>query len=722
MCSRLLVWGGLVLTGVAFSAEKKPVTLDAISAERKGAGEGFSSPEWAPGGKQFAYRKGSKLMLYDAAARSERELVDFDALEKAAVKPPASGRFGWQNRRVSESAFSWSTSGDDILLAAEGDIFLFHLKSGKWEQLTATPESESDAKLSPDGAWVGYRVDEDLYVLNIASKKTKRITFDGTPTLMNGKLDWVYPEELDLGTAFWWSPDSSRIAYLQFDTTHEFVYPQVDLLGARAVAEPERYPQAGTPNADVRLGVVEVGAETPATRWLDLGETRDALLARVDWIPGTSDVLVQRMNRVQNRLDLLRADTQTGAAKVILRESDPAWINMSDIYRLLSNGKEFLWSSERDGYRHLYLYSTDGKLESRLTEGQWIVSKLAGVDEAARRVYYESTEASPLERHLYRVGFDGKGRTRLSQETGTHAITLSPACDYFLDRYSSSTHPPETSLHSMDGAALAVLRPANREFLDEYDVQPGAFVQVPAADGTTLYAHLIKPRGFVEGKKYPAIVMVYGGPGAQTVIDAWRGAGMEQVFAAKGFVIWQLDNRGSAGRGHGFETPLYRRFGKAELADQLDGIHYLLKQGFVDEKRIGISGWSYGGYMTLYCMLNAPGVFRAGIAGAPVTNWHNYDTIYTERYLGLPQENAEGYKASSAVTYADRLQGDLLILHNIEDDNVLFQNTMQMVNALEEENKPFRMVVYPQKSHGVGGKAARQLSETMLSFFEEKLR
>lgn len=704
------------------AAEKKPITIETMSQFRRG-GEPLSSPTWSPEGKQFVYLNRNNLMLYDAVAKQERTLVDIDVLERAAVKPPADGRFGWQNRRVADNAFSWSSSGKEILITAQGDLFLFHLDSGKWDQLTATPDSESDAKLSPDGKRIAYRLDEDLYSLEIASKKVARLTFDGTPTLMNGKLDWVYPEELDLGTAFWWSPDSSRIAYLQFDTTHEFVYPQVDLIGLRAQAEPERYPQAGTPNADVRLGVLEVGAEKPVTRWLDLGDTRDVLLARVDWLPGSNQVLVQRMNRVQDRLDLLLADPSSGTVKTVLQETDAAWVNVSDIYRFLSTGKEFLWSSERDGYRHLYLYSIDGKLTRRVTEGKWEVTSLAGVDEKTRQIYYESTEGSPLERHLYRIGFDGTGKTRISSEQGTHTATMSPVCDYFLDRYSSSANPSQTVLRgTQDTSMMVVLRPGNRTLLDEYDVQPGEFVEVPASNGVKLHARLIKPRGFQAGTKYPAIVMIYGGPHAQTVVDAWRGAGMEQVFAARGFVVWQLDNRGSSGRGHVFETPLYRRMGKVELEDQLEGVRWLVKQGFVDEKRIGITGWSYGGYMTLYSMLNASDVFRAGVAGAPVTDWHNYDTIYTERYLGLPSINGDGYRASSAVTYADKLKGNLLILHNVEDDNVLFQNTMQMANALEQAGKLFHMVIYPQKSHGVTGKAATQLAETQLEFFERNLK
>ena len=314
-----------------------------------------------------------------------------------------------------------------------------------------------------------------------------------------------------------------------------------------------------------------------------------------------------------------------------------------------------------------------------------------------RQIYYVSTEASPLERQLYRIGFDGRGKTRITQLRGTHSIQMSPAGGYFLDRFSTRTDPPSTTLRAAGGEEIAVLRPSNRKVLDDYDVLPTEIVQVPASDGTLLYASLIKPKNMAPGRKYPVIVSVYGGPQAQTVVDAWRGVGVNQVLAANGYIIWELDNRGSAGRGHVFETPLYRRFGKIELADQLDGVKWLLKQGYADESRVAITGWSYGGYMTLYSLLNAPGVFRAGISGAPVADWHNYDTIYTERYLGLPADNEAGYESSSAVTYAANLKGKLLMLHNFEDDNVLFQNSMQMAAAFERDGKDFRMLIYRKK-------------------------
>jgi dipeptidyl-peptidase-4 len=703
-------------------AEKKPVTIEALT-ERTGGGRGGGgggAPVWAPDGKHFAFTQGRNIMLYDVPSKSQKELVSLEPMDAAAVAPPEAAVFDWQNRRVSEESFQWSASGNEMLIERKGDLFLYHVDTGKWDQLTATAVAERDPKLSPDGKRVAFRRDHDLYTLDVATKALTRLTHDGTATLLNGELDWVYPEELDLGTAYWWSPDSQRIAYLQFDTQHEFVYPQVDLRATRATFEPERYPQAGTPNADVRLGVTS--ATGGPTRWMDLGETRDHLLARVFWTPDSKQLAVERFNRVQNELDLVLADTANGKARTIIHETDRCWINVSNQFEFLNGTPtRFIWSSERDGFRHLYLYSLDGKQLARLTEGNWEVTSIAGVDEGRKTVYYVSTEGSPLERHLYSVGFDGKGRKRLTTEAGTHTISMSPTADYYMDTHSSLSDPPRRTLHKNDGAEWTVYREADRKPLEEYDILPTEMVTVKTADGATLYARLIKPAHFDPKKKYPAIVMVYGGPGVQTIRNSWTGLSWDQALAQKGFVIWSLDNRGSAGRGHAFETPLFRRFGKQELDDQREGIQYLISQGYVDAGHIGMYGWSYGGYMTLYSMLNAPDLIKAGIAGAPVTNFTNYDTIYTERYLGLPDENKDAYKASAPVTYADKLKGTLLMIHNIEDDNVLFQNTLQMAAALENAGKVFSMVVYPQKSHGVGGPLRKDLLQLTTEFFEKNL-
>ena len=715
MTARLICLCGVLVASLL--AQKKPITIDTVMDQRRE--REAPAPVWAPDGKHFAYKQGGEVRLYDVAAKSQKMLLALDPLEKAAVAPAEPLRFDWQNRRVDEDSLQWSHSGRQLLLSVKGDLFLFTLATGAWEQLTATAEPERDPKLSDDGARVAFRRGHDLYVLELASRQVTRLTDDGSATLLNGELDWVYPEELELSTAYWWSPDSKRIAYMQFDVARELAYPQVALGGLRALAEPERYPQAGTANADVRVGVVP--AAGGATRWMDLGDTRGFLIARVHWTPDSTRLAIERLNRVQNQLDLLLADANAGTARSILSEADPFWINHNDLFRFLADG-QFLWGSERDGFRHLYLYSLDGKQRKRITEGDWEVTEVAGVDEARDKIYYVSTEASPLERQLYSIKLNGKDRARVSQGAGTHTISMSPTAEYYLDDYSSVTQPPRSTVHTIGGDEWSVFQDADRNLIDNYAMSEPETVTFKAHDGTLLYGRVFKPANFREGEKYPAVVTVYGGPGEQIVRNAWEGADWSQVLAARGFVIWEMDNRGSSGRGHAFEAPLYRRFGKAELADQLEGVRYLVAQGFVDPARVGIYGWSYGGFMTLYSLLNAPDVFRAGIAGAPVTNWRNYDTIYTERYLGLPAENAEGYRASSAVEYANKLKAKLLIVHNIEDDNVLFQNTMQMAEALEQAGKIFDMVIYPQKNHGVSGRYQRQLLEETTDFFEKNLK
>lgn len=700
------------------AAQRKPVTVDVAAAarERKDAP---GAPVCAPDGARFAYTQSGKVWLYDISARTRRELFAMAALEASAVKVPAARAFGWQNRNVREKQLQWLPSGNALLVAAGGDLFLFRLALGSYTQLTATAEAESDPQLSPDGRRVSFRRAHELFVLELATGKTTQLTTGSSQTVWNAELDWVYPEELDLGTAHWWSPDSSRIAYLQFDVSRLASYPHASLLNLDPVFEPQRYPRAGTPNPDVRLGVV--AATGGPTRWLDTGEPGSRLMARVQWLPDGKSIAATTLNRVQNRLDLVAADVSTGASRLLLRETSPHWVNVSDDLRFLAERNEFLWSSERDGYRHLYVYTLDGKLARKLTGGEWEAGEVAGLDLNKGTVYYTARAETPLEDHLYVVGLSGGAPRRLTAANRTHTISMSENGGYYLDTSSSLTEPVRRTIHRGDGAELAVFTGADRKPLDEYEILPAEIVRLTANDGAALYARLIKPAGFTPAKKYPAVVMVYGGPHSQAVRNSWAGANFDQVLAHRGFVVWQLDNRGSAGRGHDWEAALYRRLGARELEDQTTGVKHLVSMGFVDPARIGIHGWSYGGFMTLYALLNAPETFKAGAAGAPVTDWRMYDTIYTERYLGLPGENQKGYQSSSVIHQAAKLKGALLLVHNFEDDNVLFQHTLRMANELQLAGKPFEMMLYPQKKHGVSGSAYKHMIETVAAFFERRL-
>jgi dipeptidyl-peptidase-4 len=702
------------------TAQKKPVTLESLKDTR---GPGAIVPVWSPKGDRFVYTSEDTLHLVDCAAAKDTQLARLTLLRHSAVKPKGSATFDWTNRRVADEPVQWFPSGKELLVSEGGDLFVVPVpvpESGSpFTQLTSSPEVEQDAKLSPDGRSVAFRRGSDLYALRIQDRKLTRLTTDGTSTLLNGEMDWVYPEELELPTAWWWSPDSRHIAYMQFDISREPVFPQVSLLKTNGILEPERYPQPGDPNPDVRIGVIP--AEGGATRWLDLGDTRDHLLARVEWLPSSTGVAVERLNRVQNQLDLLLADAKTGTSRVLLHEEDPYWINVNNHLHFFRDGSRFLWGSERDGFLHLYLYGMDGKLESQITHGDWQVDRVLQVDEGKGVIYYESTEESPLESQFYSIRLDSAGKQRLTSTKGSHAVNLSPSLEFWTDAFSSLTAPPRTGLFRSGGNQLMVLRAPDASLAD-YDLQTPEIHTVKTPDGDLLYGRLIKPAGFTSSRKYPMIIEVYGGPGNQTVRDKWLGLSWEQALAQRGFVVWQLDNRGSTGRGHKFESVIYHHLGEHELADQLLGLDYLNSLGFIDPARVGIYGWSYGGYMTLYSLCNAPGRFQAGVSGAPVTSWRTYDSIYTERYMGLPSANPEGYDKTSPIPHAGDLKAKLLMLHNLEDDNVHFQNTMRMAAELERSGKQFSMLVYPEKSHGVTGPEHSQMLRTITEFFEEALK
>lgn len=719
----------LVPAGLAFLlpaetafAQKKPITLDALQAWRNTAARSTpGDPVWAPDGKTFVYRQGRQLKWFDVAAKKSYNGVSLATLDAAALSPPAPERYEWENRRVDEATLQWSPNGREVLYDGGGDLFLIPIPGGQWRQLVKTPTAEHDPKFSPDGTRVAFRRNWDLYVLNLANGRETRLTSDGSDTLRNGGLDWVYPEELELGTAYWWAPDSSAIAYLQFNVSGEPLYPHADLLGTRAVLEPQRYPQAGEKNANVRLGVIPAGGG--ATKWVEVGDTaKNYLIARVGWVPDSKNVYIARTNRIQNQLDFLVYEVASGKSRTVYRESDSYWVNVAGNPVFLKDGKRFLWTSERDGFRHLYAYSVDGAPPRQLTKGAWLVTEIAGLDEKIGRVYYRSTEASPLERQLYSIQLDGGDKRRITAGAGTHRISMAPDANCFLDIYSNLSSPPEGTLRNANGDAIALYQPADLRALDELDIRPTEIVEFKGKDGANFYGRLITPPGFDPAKKYPLLVDVYGGPHTQTVRNAWPGLGMDQVFAQAGYVVWEMDNRGSAGRGHGFETPVYRNLGARELADQREGVEYLIARGFIDPQRIGVSGWSYGGFMTLNLLLNAPDLFHAGFAGAPVTNWLNYDSIYTERYMGLPEDNGEAYARTSLARRARNLTGRLMIAHNLEDDNVLFQNAAQMIGALEAAGKHFELSLYTEKTHGVSGAEARQMESTMLDFFERNLK
>ncbi len=711
----------------------KLLTVERIYGQPSLSGSLTQGLQWSADGKQLSYlvRQGTgrdaktDIWVMDAASGEKKLLLDSEKLQKL-LAPPREGSMAASQAtglgRLSPQRYFWSPKSDALLFVSQGQLYWFDLKTQEAKKLSSGEKAAEDPKISPDGRMVSFLRGFDIAVVEVATGKEKKITAGGSEDLMNGKLDWVYPEELGITTAYWWSPDSTQIAFLQMDQKGVTKYPLLNYLSYTGETETVRYPKAGDANPVVRVGVARVKGGKP--QWMDTGSEKDIYIPRVNWLRDSKRMAMQRLNRAQNKLELLFADVSNGKSNVVLTEEDKTWINIEDELHFCEDGKRFLWGSERDGFRHLYLYGMDGKILRQLTRGAWEVTSVHGLDEKSGQVYFTATEKSPIERHLYRVSLEGGAVQRLSNGDGSHSASVSPNGAFFVDTYSNAMTPSRQDLRRTDGAHLRAISENKVPELAEYMLSPVEFFTVRGADGTELHAMMIKPPDFSERKKYAVLVHTYGGPHGQIVRNAWGGTNAlwHQMMAQKGYVIFGLDNRGMGGRGHAFESHIHKRMGDVELADTLAGVEWLKSKPWVDGGRIGIWGWSYGGYMTTYAMLNAPEVFKAGFAGAPVTDWRQYDTIYTERYMGRPQDNAEGYKKSAPATGAAKLKGKLLIAHGTGDDNVHYANTVALQEEFIKAGKHAEIIAYPGRGHGISDPRARiHLFNRVTQFFLDNL-
>jgi dipeptidyl-peptidase-4 len=710
--------------------QKGTLTIKRIYSQPSLGGRLNRGVQWAPDGKMVSFfeTKGqgaeakTELWGLDVSSGQRRLLVNAEKLEAVlpAEKKPQTQATGLGRRGASQ--YEWDPGGTALLFIGAKALGWLDLKTQAIRSVVAGEEAIADVKISPDGKFVSFVRGHNLFLVSIADAKERALTSGGTEAVRKGELDWVYPEELDLKTAYWWSPDSSKIAFLEMDESKVSQYPLVDFASYDGDADQERYPVAGGNNPVVHVYAVSVSSGEP--KLLDTGAETNQYIPRVDWLRDSKRLAIQRLNRPQTQLELLLADAETGKSSVLLAEKDAYWINVADDLYFLKDGKRFLWSSERSGYRHLYLYGLDGKEAAQLTKGDWEVTGLEGVDDAKGIVYFNATEKTPTERHLYRVGLDGKGFARITKQDGTHTTQFSPDARAFVDTYSNAMTPPAQWIGKADGSSVVSLNDNKVAELADYHLSPVEFLKLKTHDGMELNAWVIKPANFDPSKKYPALVYTYGGPHAQVVTNAWGGSTFlwHELMAQKGFVIFALDNRGSAGRGHLFEEPIHLRFGAQEMSDQRDGAAWLKGQPWVDAGRIGIWGWSYGGHMTLHAMFEDPEDFKAGFAGGPVTDWRYYDTIYTERYLGLLPQNAESYQESSPIEKAGQLRGKLLIAHGTGDDNVHFANTLSLLDKLIEQGKSVEVLPFPGRGHGVSDPPARIfLMNRVTQFFVENL-
>jgi dipeptidyl-peptidase-4 len=671
------------------------------------------------------------VLNFDRSSRSMQiDLYDFATLKKLSTIIDTQK---FPELADGIDSFVFSTDEKQLLIANNtnpifrrsftADYFLFNLTTQK---LTKVLEQVQEPTFSPDGSKIGFAKANNLFVYDIASAKVTQVTTDGKKnSIINGITDWVYEEEFAFVRAYDWSADSKKLAYIRFDESEvpEFsmnifkkdLYPTVETF---------KYPKAGEKNALVSLHVYDV--VSAATKTISLGNYNDFYIARMEWTNDANILSAQLLNRHQDNLDLLFIDGTTGNAKVVLNEKDKAYVDVTDNLTFLKDNS-FIWTSEKDGYNHIYLYDKTGKLKNQVTKGNWEVTAYYGFDEKTKTVFYQSVENGSIVRDVYRIGLDGKNKVKLSHKAGTNSATFSPNFQYFINTYSSVSQPTVYTLNTAkDGKQIQSIvdNKALAEKIKKYDLPAKEFFELTTEKGHKLNAWMIKPKDFDASKKYPVFMFQYSGPGSQEVANNWLDTNdmWFMMLAQQGYIVACVDGRGTGFKGAAFKKCTQKELGKYEVEDQIDAAKVIGNYPYVDKARIGIFGWSYGGFMSSNCLFKGAEVFKMAIAVAPVTNWRFYDSIYTERYMQTPQENASGYDDNSPINHVSKLKGKFLLIHGTADDNVHVQNTMQMIEALVQANKQFDWAIYPDKNHGIyGGKTRVQLFNKMTNFIKENL-
>jgi dipeptidyl-peptidase-4 len=738
------------------------LTIERLFSGPDLAGASLRSARFSPDGKRVTYLQGKSedkdrldLWAHDIASGRNALLVDSRSLvaDEGQLSPEEEARRERQRTVALAGIVDYQFSPDSryLLIPIAGDLFLYDLKAPRGtdpaRRLTSTEAAETDARFSPGGRYVSFVRGQNLFVIEVASGRETAVTTAGGGLVSFGMAEFIAQEEMDRDTGYWWSPDERMIALTRVDESPVDELERFEIFAESVRVVRQRYPAAGRPNARVDLWVATLDGPTPALRELPAAAAGDGYLARVAWFPDSRALAVQRQTRDQKRLELLKVDAATGAAKRLLEEQSDTWVELHDELTFLAKQPAFIWASYRSGYKHLYLYDLEGRLLRPITAGEWMVvgssreRAIKGVDEARGLVYFTANRDTPIERHLYSaplaepsdtVGIEARIR-RLTEGAGWHSVSMASDGERWLDTFSTPDTPPSLTLRSTTGKRPTVLVANTLDARHPYAPYLAAhrspeFGTLRAADGQVMHWSMVKPPGFDPARRYPVIVEVYGGPGVQRVQRAWGGY-FKQVLAQQGFIVFQLDNRGSGSRGTAFEAALHRRMGTVEVEDQVRGVEYLRSLPFVDPARIGVWGWSYGGYMALMSMVRAPDHFAAGVSGAPVTDWRLYDTHYTERYMGVPeagaaQSNPEGYRDGNVMTHAAALKGPLLVMHGMADDNVLFTHSTALFKRLQDLGKPFEVMPYPGSKHALMGFPSTGLHgyRSIEAFFRRALR
>ena len=655
---------------------------------------------------------GEARMLVDSTKFGGGELSEAEKMQRERA------RIGGSRGIVS---YDWAADSQSLLVPLDGDVYLAKL-DGSTRRLTSTPQGELDATISPKGGFVSFVRDQNFFVTDLATGTERRLTRDGGGTLSWGLAEFVAQEEMDRTKGAWWSPDDTRIAVARVDESGVAIVSRAAIGADGTKIYDQRYPRAGAANAKVQLFVMRNDGSGLAR--VDLGDNDDIYLARVDWAADGKTLYVQRQSRDQKSLDLLRVDPVTGASSVVFSERAKTWLNLHENFRALDDGS-LLWSSERDGFSHLYRW-TAGKW-TQLTKGAWNVRNIAAVDETTGRVIFTGNRETPTAQGVYAVPLSGGPVTMLSEAGWWNSATVNRSATRMIVTRSNPVQPEQTYLADAEGKRVQWVEENRIEGGHPYAPYLAAHVRpefgtLKAADGSVLHYKLLKP-ALAEGQRAPVFVQVYGGPGGgRQVTEAWGGA-VQQYLVQQGWIVFSVDGRGTPDRGKAFEDQIHRAMSTVEVTDQLTGVDWLKSQSFVDPKRIAVYGWSYGGYMTLRLLESAPGVFAAGVSGAPVTKWELYDTHYTERYMGMPQDAGGAYAKANPLTYTDKLADPLLLIHGMADDNVVFENSTALMAKLQAAGKPFETMVYPGQTHRVAGPGISvHLWKTILGFLDRTVK
>jgi dipeptidyl-peptidase 4 len=725
----LLIGGGVM-------AQAKQLELARLFADPALSGASPRALTMAPDGSRVTYLKGKPedadrldLWEYHIKDAKHRLLVDADSLVSGAEVLSDEEKARRERMRLFASgiiSYSWSKNSDALLFPLNGDLYYYQLSNAKATKLTDTDDFETDATISPTGKKVAFIRQQNLFVLDIATGKETQLTHDGGGVIKNGMAEFVAQEEMDRMTGYWWAPDDSKIAFTRIDESAVAEVVRNEIYADEIKLFNQRYPYTGTANVKIQLGVIDL--TTAKTSWISHGDNEDIYIPRVQWTDNSRYLSYQWQNRQQQHLELRLVDlANQNQQQVLVTERSDTWLNLHQDLYFLNNNSGFIWASERDGFKHLYYYDFSGKLVRQLTQGQWAVDEITAIDQAKAVVYFIGRKDTPLERHLYQVSLTDGTTKRLTEAHYDHAVVMPKQATSFIDSFSNVSTPNKVALKALDGTVLTWLEPNQlnaQHPLTAYhaDLVAPRFGTLTAEDGQTLHYRLFGPKQVEQGKQYPVIVSVYGGPHAQRVTNSWSARDLYlHYLVQQGYLVFQLDNRGSYNRGKAFEAPIYKNLGGVEIADQIRGVEYLRSLPYVDPKRIGIYGHSYGGYMAIMAMFKASDYFAAGVSGAPVTDWALYDTHYTERYLGHPLDNAKGYEQSAVFPYADGLKGGLLIYHGMADDNVLFTHSTKLYKQLQDKGLSFEMMNYPGSKHSMFGQPVQtHLHQTITEFFNKQ--